>query len=317
MPADGRREEGLRRQPPSGLPRSRAPRPYDPGGKTLGLLLILPSLLVIGLVICYPLAYTVFISFFKKDLLNPGSAPFVGLANYASLFRSANFWLAFKNSLIITALAVTIQMVLAFVLALLLHKPFAGRGLVRGIFILPWALPTFVAAFAWIWMLDYNFGVVNHILQALGLSRVAWLGQPGTAYISVVAANIWKGLPWTLVVMMAGLELVSQELQEAARVDGANWWDEIRHVTLPAMSAVISVTVVLRTIWTFNWFDLIYLMTGGGPAKSTLVLPIEVYNTAFTSYKTGVASAIGSVMFVVLGLFAAFYFRLHRSEEVD
>lgn len=316
MLADGRTKAGLLKQPPS-LPPIGKHRPYDPSGKTLGMLLLLPSLLVIGVVIIYPLVYTVFISFFNKDLLNPGSVPFVGLKNYATLLGAENFRLAFKNSVMVTALAVTIQMVLAFALALLLHKPFKGRGLVRGILILPWALPTFVAAFAWIWMLDYNYGIVNHLLEAVGLSRVAWLGQPGTAYLAIVAANIWKGLPWTLVVLMAGLELVPQELSEAARVDGASWWDEIRHVILPSMSAVISVTVVLRTIWTFNWFDLIYLMTGGGPARSTLVLPIEVYKTAFTSYKMGLASAIGSIMFVVLGLFSVFYFRLHGNEEAD
>jgi len=186
----------------------------EPTPRLLGLLLILPSLVVIALINLYPLVYTLYLSFLNKNLLRPHDTRFVGFSNYASLPQSSSFMTAARHSIALTCFSVGLQLVLAFALALMLRKPFAGRSLVRGIFILPWPLPTFVSAFAWVWMLDYNFGIVNHLLSAVGLGRHAFLGTPGIAFTTVVLADVWKHLPWTLVVMMAGLSMVSEELLE-------------------------------------------------------------------------------------------------------
>jgi len=289
----------------------------EPTPRLLGFLLILPSLVVIALINLYPLVYTLYLSFFDKNLLRPRDTHFVSFANYASLPHSSSFMTAAHHSIALTGLSVSLQLVLAFALALMLRKPFVGRSVIRGIFILPWPLPTFVSAFAWVWMLDYNFGIVNHLLSALGLGRHAFLGTPGIAFITVVLADVWKHLPWTLVVMMAGLSMVSEELLEAVRVDGGGRWAEIWHAILPAMGPVIALIVVLRVIWTMNFFDLVYLMTGGGPGQSTLILPIEVYVTAFQAYRMSLAATMGTVMLVGLGVLAILYLKHHRWEAAS
>lgn len=286
---------------------------------TLGLLLILPAVIIIGLVVLYPLLYTVVMSLFSKNLINPRRGTvWVGLDNYVKLLTDSSFLGALWNSIVLTTTSMIIQVVLAMTIAILLQKAFFGRGILRGVMILPWAVPTFVAAFAWSWLMDPSYGAVNGILQALGIIKegIPWLGQMSTALATVVLANVWKGLPWVILTLSAGLQLVPQELQEAARTDGAGFWRELWHIILPSMSQVIAITIVLRTIWTFNWFDLVYLLTGGGPAKATNILPIEVYNTSFLSYQIGLASAIGTVMLVILGGFAILYFHLSGKEEL-
>jgi multiple sugar transport system permease protein len=291
-------------------------RRREPSPRLLGLLLILPSVVVILLVNLYPLAYTVYLSFVSKNLLKPRDLHFVGLSNYIALLHSGDFITALWHSITITCLSVFIQTVAAFGLALMLRRPFAGRDVVRGIYILPWPLPTFVTAFAWIWMLDYNFGLVNHLLQAVGLPRHAFLGTPTSAFVTVMFADVWKHLPWTLVVMIAGLSMVSEELLEAVRVDGGGFVAEIRYAILPSMRSVIALVLVLRTIWTFNFFDLIYLMTGGGPGQATMILPIAIYNTAFQAYRVSLAATMGTLMLVGLGAFSIIYLKLQRLDTV-
>jgi len=284
----------------------------EPSPRLLGFLLLLPSLVVIALINLYPLTYTIVLSFLNKDLLRPSNVRFIGLANYVSLFRSADFLTGLRHSVSITGWSVAIQVVAAFGLALMLRKPFRGRDLIRGIFILPWPVPSFVAAFAWVWMLDYNFGIVNNLVHAAGLARYPFLGTPQSAYVTVILADVWKHLPWTLVVMLAGLSMVSEELIEAIRVDGGGFWAEIWHAIVPSMKPVIALVVVLRIIWTFNFFDLIYLMTGGGPGQATLILPIAIYSAAFRAYRISIAATMGMVMLIGLGALAIVYLRLQR-----
>jgi multiple sugar transport system permease protein len=161
-------------------------------------------------------------------------------------------------------------------------------------------------------MLDYNFGIVNNILHAVGIARYAFLGTPHSAYVTVVLADVWKHLPWTLVVMLAGLSMVSEELLEAIRVDGGGFWAEVWCAILPSMKPVIALILVLRIIWTFNFFDLIYLMTGGGPGQATLTLPIAIYSAAFRAYRVSLASTMGVIMLIGLGALAIAYLRVQR-----
>lgn len=286
--------------------------PLAAAERRLGLLLLLPSVLLLTVLVAYPLGYSIYLSLYHDNLLHPESKRFVGLGNFSDLFASDAFWSSVRNSVVITTATILIQLVVAFGLALLLRRHFRGRSVVRAVYILPWPLPTFIAAFAFVWMLDYNYGLVNHILSAVHLPRHAFLGDPATALPSVILANVWKELPWTFVVITAAMALVSEDLLEATRIDGGNLWSEVRHVMIPAMRPILTLIIILRVIWTFNFFDLVYLMTGGGPNNSTMVLPVMMYQMLFQSFQIGLAAAIGTLMVVVLGLFS-FILLWHRA----
>lgn len=303
---------------------ARSPRPRlrrarskigEPTAATLGFLLIIPSLAIICVIILYPLGYTLYLSSTDKVLTDPSSGSFIGLENYFTALTDRNVQKAALNTAILTVASLTIQLGLAFTLAMMLRRPFVGRGLVQGLIILPWPLPTFVAAFAWIWMLDYDFGIVNHALDALHVPRQAFLGDPSLALGTVVMADVWKHLPWTLVVMIAGLSLVPNEQLEAVRVDGGTIMTEIWHVILPTMRPVIVLAVVLRTIWTVNTFDLVFLLTGGGPVRATDIVPIQVYTRTFQSFNVGEGAAIASCLIIALAGLASLYLHLQDQES--
>jgi multiple sugar transport system permease protein len=285
--------------------------------RRLGLLYVAPSVLLIAAVVLYPLLETVRLSFTNRDFLKPASGAWVGLANYQWLWGQERFWFAFRNSIVLTAAAVAAEVVIAVAVALLLNRAFAGRALVRGSFILPWAIPAFVAAFAWRWMLDPTFGVANHALRSLGLTGVGipFLSDPALALPTVIVAHIWKGLPWVVLVVLAGLQLIPREIQESARIDGAAAWQEFWHITLPHLRFVLVIVVVLRTIWTFNWFDLTYLLAGGSMVTNTLILPIEVYSLGFVGFKLGRAAAVAGVMVLFLAGFMALFLRVMTRRE--
>lgn len=275
----------------------------------LGLVFVLPALVIIFGVIVYPLLHAVRSSFYDVDLRSQSDATFVGLDNYRSVLTSEDFPLALTNSVVLTVTTVVLELVIGLGLALAMHKHFRGRGLVRSLLVLPWPLPSFIAAFAWIWLLDYNFGLINHLTDALFNQRVAWLGGESTAMVAVIAVNVWKTLPWSFVTLTAGLSLVPTELLEASRMDGAGKLQELRHVILPSMRSVIIVVVLLRTIWTFNEFEMVYLLTGGGPGRATYVLPIALFETAFVGFDLGRASAIGVIILCILAVFGSVYLR--------
>lgn len=269
----------------------------------MGIILLLPSAILLIALVAYPLAYSLYLSLFHYNLLSPATERFVGLGNFATLFQMSLFWESVKNSGVITVATIVIQLIVAFALALLLRNAFRGRSIVRGVLILPWPIPTFIVAFAFTWLLNYNYGLVNHILVALHLHAHPFLGDPTTALPFVIFANVWKEMPWTFVVITAAMALIPGDLLEAVRIDGGGLWAEIRYVIIPAMRGILVLVLILRIIWTFNFFDLVYLMTGGGPVNSTLVLPVLIYDMMFQSFQVGLAAAIGTLMTVVLGAF--------------
>ena len=277
----------------------------------LGIILLLPSLLIILFIVLYPLITSFVWAFMKKSLGARSEAEFIGLKNFLYLFRQPVFWKSLCNSTILTVCNVLFQTVLGMVIALLLNMKFRLRAMVRGLFILPWATPTFVAAFAWSWMVDAENGMVNIILKELHIlsEGIPWLNQPGTALIVVIIAHIWKDLPWMIMIFLSGLQMVPEQLQEAARVDGASRWQEFWNVTVPSMKSIIIIAILLRIIWTFKFFDFVQLLTGGGPLDSTMTIPIMIYQQGFESYSMGRASALGVILFIVLGIFSLFYFK--------
>jgi multiple sugar transport system permease protein len=273
------------------------------GRATFGVLFIGPAAVVLAVTIVYPLVRLVLSS------LTSRSGASVGLHNYATLFSLEDFRTALWHSLVMTAIVVVVEVAIGLALALAMERSFRGRGVVRTAFVLPWPLPGFVAAYAFVLLLDYNYGFVNHLASGVGLPRHAWLGGGVSAFAAIIAVLVWKTLPWTFLTLSAALVLVPNDIREAAKLDGVSRLGEVRHIILPVIRPVIMLILVLRFIWTFNDFELPFLMTGGGPGNSTLTLPTLTYNLAFPSDEVNLASTVGVILLLILGVFALVYVR--------
>jgi len=284
----------------------------------LRVLCIIPPVALLGALVAYPLATAVYLSFTKSSFINPAPT-FTGLANYTAILTSDTFLTVLKNSLIWTVAVVAVQFVLGLASAILLSQKFKGRLALRSVVILPWIMPGVIAGVLWKLLYDPYLGPVNAIAGALGVEgNPAWLGQASTALAAVVIAAIWKGFPLSTIMYMAAYQGVPNELREAARSDGANAWQVFRHVTLPAMAPTIRTTVLLTTVWTFNYFDLVYVMTAGGPGTSTEIFPTYIYREAFQNVRYGFAGAYGVISVVLLSIFTVVYLRqLNKSGGLD
>jgi multiple sugar transport system permease protein len=269
--------------------------------------------------VAYPLGSAVYLSFTKSSFINP-TAEWAGLANYTAIITSPTFVRVVVNSLIWTVAVVVMQFVLGMASAILLSQKFRGRLALRSVVILPWIMPGVIGGVLWKLLYDPYLGPVNGIGQELGLvdGNPAWLGQASTALFAVIVAAIWKGFPLSTIMYMAAYQGVPEELREAARVDGAGRWHVFRHVTLPAMAPTIRTTLLLTTVWTFNYFDLIYVMTAGGPGDSTEIFPTFIYREAFQNVRYGVAGAYGVISVLLLSIFTVVYLRqVNRAGGLD
>lgn len=283
-----------------------------------GYIYILPALLIIALIILYPIISTVQMSFYGYRFTDPTSInKFVGFNNYIYLLTNALFWKSLWNNLYITGSSVAIQMVIGMIIALLLNEKFRGRGIVRGLILLPWVTPTFVAAFMFSWILDARFGIFNILLVELGILSEGYpfFTNLETVVGSVVLAYVWRGLPWVILVLLSGLQMVPETLVDAAKVDGANAWKRFWNVTVPSMKYIIVITVFLRTIWTFNTFDYLFLLTGGGPMNTTMTWPLQIYKTAFETFMFSRASAMGGILLVFMSVFMVLYLKFTSGDE--
>ncbi len=286
----------------------------------MGYLLIAPAFLALFGVIGYPLVQAFIMSLHKIILTDPGAGqPFVGLANYMTAITSPLFASALWLSVVWTAVNLVIQMVLGLAVALVLNEPFPWRGLARGIALIPWVTPSVVSVLTWRWMYDAQFGVINAALVGLGIvSRpVVWLGNTQTALWAVIAESIWKGTPFVAIMLLAALQAVPAELYDVAKVDGANAWRRLRHITLPLIMPTLIVAATLTTIFTFNNFNAIWLMTQGGPLHATETLTILVYDQAFVAYDMGQATAIGMITFFILLVFVVIFGRYYIKSELN
>ncbi|MCC6180092.1 MAG: sugar ABC transporter permease [Chloroflexi bacterium] len=269
---------------------------------TLGWLLLAPMLIVMGVLVVWPFATAIWIAFTDKAIGR--EANWVGLANFVTVVSSPRFVRALENSLIFTVAAIAIKLVLGMAMALVLNQAFRGRNIFRAIFLIPWVLPGFVAYLLWRWMLDPLQGFVNYALIDLHLVRfpVEFLSSPALALPSVIAAHVWRNFPFFGLAFLAGLQNIPSEQYEAAAVDGANGWQQFRFVTLPGLRHVILVVLLLATIWTFNSFEPVYILTGGGPADATMVYTVLAYEMGIVNMRLGEASAVPVLILPVLGL---------------
>ncbi|MFB6185500.1 MAG: carbohydrate ABC transporter permease [Halobacteriaceae archaeon] len=279
-----------------------------------GYALILPAALLVGLIILVPILYAFWISFHNMSYLQPGEAIWVGLQNYRQLLSDPMFWHSLKNTVIYVGTAVTSMYLLGLVLALGLKKQLPKMGIFRSTSLVPWVIPPVVNVIVWDWMLQSDFGLVNQILELFGLPTATWFGSLTFAFPLVIMLRVWKDTPFVAIALMASMRSIPDQMYEAAEVDGAGAWQKFRHITLPNISYMSMIMIVLETAACANTFQLIYLSTGGGPINRTEVLSTYIYSQAFQKYALGYAAALGVVMLLLLAIFAAIYLRLEETE---
>jgi len=286
--------------------------------------LLLPATLVLLAVQVYPITNTLMLSFNSYNLLRPERGIVFNFPdNFIWLAENELFWLALGNTLFLMVGVVGLEMVAGLTIALLLNEPFRGYPLVRAIFILPWAIPTVVVAWLAKAMAHPTYGAFNQIPNAvlvpLGLVKeplaLNWLGDPNLALWTVLAVLAWKGMPFVILVLPAGLQAIPTEIEEAAQIDGANGWQQLWYITLPSLRMVILIAAILRAISVFNGFDLPWLLTGGGPLNKTLIMPIFFYDEAFGVFQMGRAASITVVMMVFLMAMVFLLLRIQPAEE--
>jgi len=267
-----------------------------------GWLLLLPAVLLLLLVFAYPIGRAFWLSLFTENLGTNLQPVFSGVSNYGRMAVDSRFWQSIWNTSLFTALALTLELVIGMAIALLLNQSFKGRGIVRTVAILPWALPTALIALTWAWIFNDQFGVWNDILLRLGIIQnpVNWLGEPTLALLATVAADVWKTTPFVSILLLAGLQAISEDLYEAHAIDGASPWQSFRRITLPLLLPQILIAMLFRFAQSFGIFDLVQVMTGGGPAGSTEMVSLYIYATVMRYLDFGYGAALVVVTFVIL-----------------
>jgi len=278
---------------------------------------LLPAAICLGGTVFFPILKSIHMSLFHNVLSRPQDYRFIGLGNYLRLVHDPTFWLTLKNSVVWVFCSVSIQFVLGFLGALLLNAEFRGRAFYRTLNLLPWIIPGVVVGLVWEYIYQPNYGPLNDILKRLGLLTVpiAWLSQPATAMASVIFANIWRGIPFFSIMILAGLQAIPDEVYEAATVDGASVTQRFWHITLPMLRPIIVVATATRIIWTFNYADLIFVMTSGGPANATQITSSYTLLTAYTDLDFGYAATLSVVLLVIMLVFTALYLKISKGVE--
>jgi ABC-type sugar transport system permease subunit len=279
-------------------------------------LLLLPSVIVVFGIVIYPILRTLYTSFYAVDSPFPGHFNFVGLRNYTFALGHSEFWSAVGRTAYFTILSTSLELAFGIGIALLLNAPLRARWLFRTIVVLPWALPTIVNGAMWRYMFNAQYGVVNALLTQLHItsSYQAWFSKPFLALNLVVLADVWKNTSLVAFFLLAGLTTIPRELYEAARVDGVSPWRIFLDITLPLLRPVIVIVLVLRTIEAFKVFDIIYVMTGGGPANGTQSVAFYTYQRAFSDEFFGYGSALAYLIVLFIMALAIVYIRALRTE---
>lgn len=281
-------------------------------------LYVLPAIVVMLVVIAYPIYYTADLSFYKTP---PGlqlrDKSFVGIDNYTAILTSDVFWRVTLNTVIWTVFSTLIAFVLGFALALALHRDFPGRGVLRAIFIVPWVISAVAASYIWKWIYHSDFGIIGVTLVQLGLTERPpnFIDSVSTVLPSLIVVNIWREFPFAMIMLMAGLQTVPEQLLRAAQVDGASAWQRFWHITFPHLRGVSTVTILLLAVANFNSFIIPWIMTGGGPSNASHIWITHIYELAFGRQRWGVASAYSVLLFFILMTFGYFYVRALSGSE--
>lgn len=291
----------------------RRPRALSDG--LFALLLTAPGLALLAAVVVYPLVTALITAFFKQSLVEPGRE-FVGFQNIVDVL-TGDFLPLLSQTLVFTVGTTIAPFIVGFSLALALNTRIRGAKVLRGLMLIPWLIPGVVVSFLWMWIFNGNYGVLNAVLEGVGLidEPQAWLANPTTAMVAVIVAKTWQSFPWMMVMLLAGLQTVPVELHEAAEIDGAGTVRRFFSITVPQMRGIIGLVLLLEFIWNFQHFDIIYVLTGGGPAGSTQTFATAVYETAFDGFDLGRAGALGLLWMVLLMGLVVVYVRLSEKGE--
>jgi trehalose/maltose transport system permease protein len=285
------------------LPLPRGRRSVFREERRLGATMLAPSLAVIALVAAYPICYAIWLSLNEYSVITPGLSRFVGLDNYLDALGSAKFWEAMETTVLFTVISVGLELVIGLGMALVMHRAFRGRALLRAVVLVPWAILTVVTAITWRTIFEPELGFVNTTLSALGLpgGDVVWLGEEGYALAAMILADVWKTAPFMALLILAGLQGIPDELHDAAKVDGANAWQRFRGITLPLLVPAITVALIFRTLDALRVFDLPYVLTKGANGTETLSLLAQAELVA--NRNTGLGSALAVLTFLtVMGI---------------
>ena len=285
--------------------------------KQIGILLCLPSFIIFFFVLGYPLGYSIYISFVKMNIASSLRGPeFVGLTNYVKALYDIKLWAAIGRTAYITVWDVLVGTSLGLLMALLLNTMLKGRGILRAIVLFPFILPPVVNGLIWKWVYNPNYGFLNGFLYQIGIIRnyQSWLSQPWTALHMIILANLWQGTAFAYILYLGGLQSIPLQLYDAAKIDGASRYQTLMWVTLPLLLPITLVIVVLKTILTFKLFDLIYVLTGGGPANSTQVITYYIYKKSFDFLEFGGAAALSYILTILLLVFVYVYYKLLQKE---
>jgi multiple sugar transport system permease protein len=279
------------------------------------IFLVVPALALFALVSLYPLVSSLSLAFFDRSLLSPDER-FVGLHNIVKAL-GGKFLPILWNTIVFSVGAIVPSALIGFFAALLMNRGIRGQAVLRGVLLFPWVTPGVVVAFIWLWIYNPNYGVLNGVLQSLGLvdGNVFWLGSPTTAMIGLIVAKTWNTFPWMMTMFLAGLQTVPRELLEAATMDGAGSVRRLWHVVIPHLRKLFAVVLLLGMIANFQHFETIYVLTEGGPVGSTTTLAIEMYQQAFESYDLGMAGAWGLLWMIVLSVLAFAYFAIAERDH--
>lgn len=280
-----------------------------------GYYFVLPaSALIVGLVL-FPLFLVTIISFSRFNLYTLKPVEFLGFKNFVVLLRTKELLLVLKNTCIWIVGCVITTITLGFFSALILDRRFIGRALFRIVILMPWVVPGIVVAYTWVWMYNFDYGILNHVLRQIGLGRLAipWLSLPAISLLSIMITQTWWGYPFPMMMILAGLQAIPQELRSAAKVDGANAWQILRYITIPLLKPVITVVTLFQVIFLINGFTLVYVMTGGGPFSSSEILGVFIYRKGFVEFNLEVAAAAAVLTSIVSLLIIVLYVRILRT----
>ncbi len=274
--------------------------------------LLIPTLVVLILIIAYPIVDTFYLSLHRYYLTRPHFRPFIGFKNYLYFLQDEEFWASIKRTLYFMSVSVALELVFGILIALLLMQKVKGMGLLKTLIILPWAVPTIVNGAIWKWIYNADYGALNGLLYRLGIisKYKAWLADPFTALNFVIIADIWHTTPFVIIVMLAALTTVPDSLYEAAKIDGAGAVRRFFSVTLPLLTPAILVALVIRTVEAFRVFDIIYVITRGGPANGTQVIAYQAYLETFSYLHLGKGSALSFIISIFIMVLAVIYIKL-------
>ena len=289
---------------PAVRPRTRAGRLWR-RKSTIAFAMALPLLLIVGLLVVYPSLYAFYLA-----TLNKSMERFVGLANFAFLFKRETFWMVVKQSIIFAVSAVIFKALIGLFVAHMVHNvPTKGQRKWRGMLLIPWVIPPAMSTLAWLWLFDPSYSAFNWLLQRMGMEAVPWLGDPYWARFAVILVNVWVGAPFFMIMYLAALKSVPEQLYEAAAIDGANWWQKLWFITLPMMRNIIAITVLFSLIVTFANFDIVRILTNGGPVDQTHVFATWAFKVGIESNDIPLGACVSLFMVPILGLAAVFILR--------